>query len=386
MLTENFLKKYGDFRSNIPKITIKKKKGLNYMKNNIPTYNDKLHETCDYMNNNREQFKDYAIYKDKLEFQRDNQVIYLHNALITQFNFLMGKSNVKINETFPKGIESMPVLNLEKLPVEKLAHLLASFYEFTCNNQKIFEIRMHLNIDKDTSYLNSLIEEYNGNFIEKILEMNNCSETKKKKNKKASTTPDYFYALRNVYFIYKQKIVLFQKDYLEKHSDLKKLSGVEQIMNKLNIYYTLLFDEELNNNTHLSFYTYKNWLEKTYPQFGNLKDIFYTWLFSSLICDALTQFLTSQNTFTPDQYYIEFLKRLNAYIIELIEDFPIQKVDITEEPQKIFFYLFAYYDFRDILLQNTYILKSITTSSSLENPQQKYIIPSSWNEKKRYYI
>ena len=157
-------------------------------------------------------------------------------------------------------------------------------------------------------------------------------------------------------------------------------------MNKLNIYYTLLFDEELNNNTHLSFYTYKNWLEKTYPQFGNLKDIFYTWLFSSLICDALTQFLTSQNTFTPDQYYIEFLKRLNAYIIELIEDFPIQKVDITEEPQKIFFYLFAYYDFRDILLQNTYILKSITTSSSLENPQQKYIIPSSWNEKKRYYI
>ncbi|MEY8425965.1 hypothetical protein AALB52_25545 [Lachnospiraceae bacterium 38-14] len=356
------------------------------MKNNIPTYNDKLHETCDYMNNNREQFKDYAIYKDKLEFQRDNQVIYLHNALITQFNFLMGKSNVKINETFPKGIESMPVLNLEKLPVEKLAHLLASFYEFTCNNQKIFEIRMHLNIDKDTSYLNSLIEEYNGNFIEKILEMNNCSETKKKKNKKASTTPDYFYALRNVYFIYKQKIVLFQKDYLEKHSDLKKLSGVEQIMNKLNIYYTLLFDEELNNNTHLSFYTYKNWLEKTYPQFGNLKDIFYTWLFSSLICDALTQFLTSQNTFTPDQYYIEFLKRLNAYIIELIEDFPIQKVDITEEPQKIFFYLFAYYDFRDILLQNTYILKSITTSSSLENPQQKYIIPSSWNEKKRYYI
>ncbi len=34
MLTENFLKKYGDFRSNIPKITIKKKKGLNYMKNN----------------------------------------------------------------------------------------------------------------------------------------------------------------------------------------------------------------------------------------------------------------------------------------------------------------------------------------------------------------
>ena len=188
MLTENFLKKYGDFRSNIPKITIKKKKGLNYMKNNIPTYNDKLHETCDYMNNNREQFKDYAIYKDKLEFQRDNQVIYLHNALITQFNFLMGKSNVKINETFPKGIESMPVLNLEKLPVEKLAHLLASFYEFTCNNQKIFEIRMHLNIDKDTSYLNSLIEEYNGNFIEKILEMNNCSETKKKKNKKASIT------------------------------------------------------------------------------------------------------------------------------------------------------------------------------------------------------
>ena len=105
-----------------------------------------------------------------------------------------------------------------------------------------------------------------------------------------------------------------------------------------------------------------------------------------MICDALTQFLTSQNTFTPDQYYIEFLKRLNAYIIELIEDFPIQKVDITEEPQKIFFYLFAYYDFRDILLQNTYILKSITTSSSLENPQQKYIIPSSWNKKKILHI
>lgn len=151
------------------------------MKKNIPTYNDKLHETCDFMNKNREQFKDYAIYKDKLEFQRDNQIIYLHNALITQFNFLTGKSDVKIDETFPKGTDVMPVLNLEELPVEKLAHFLASFYEMTRKNQKIFEIRMHLDIDKDTSYLNPLIEEFNRNIIEKMKEMNNCLETKKKK-------------------------------------------------------------------------------------------------------------------------------------------------------------------------------------------------------------
>lgn len=88
------------------------------------------------MIDNSEQFKDYAIYRNRMVLEADNKYLALHNSLINIFHFLTGENKKKSKKGNSKGSDVMASLDLTDLPAEKLAMVLTLFYEYTCENHK----------------------------------------------------------------------------------------------------------------------------------------------------------------------------------------------------------------------------------------------------------
>lgn len=345
---------------------------------NAPSYNAKLYETCQYMIQNSEQFKDYALYKNRMSLD-DDHALELHNSLKSIFNFLTGNGTKKSREGWAKGTDVMAGLMLEELPKEKLAMILVIFYEHTHENRKATEQIFNINVEKNSILINALIEKLNYGYIDSMTEI--IDTLKEQSESESIEETDYAKVLDIVHNIYKTELINDCKRYLNEGDPAK----YTPIQSEIEYYKMVLLDKR--TSSYLPSFQNIYSLEKKYPQFGNLKDVYYTWLYVDLCCHALLEPITFLLTNKELHFSLKELEALNTVILELIQEYPVQRIEAKGSPEEILFYFSCYYDKRDRFLQDTNILKYITDNCGRrENPKPEYAISIPWDLKKDFSI
>lgn len=350
---------------------------------NAPSYNSTLYAACKYIKDNN-LFKKYGCYQNTDVDISEYDCSALHNCLKNSFDFLTGNSLKKLKEESAKGSDIMPSLRLEELQIEKLAIILTIFFKSSLETPKLTKHIFDVNIEKSLIILNNLINILNADYMESIKKI--ISETQSQDEKEQLQENDYCKVLDRVQNFYRRQLINYGKKYILQipsprihffnpiyffriHSSFKI---------SIQFYYDLLFQEQISTQ-YPPFYKELKSLEKNQPHFGNLKRIYYTWLFCDLCCYFLMQTIT--NLFCKKNLKFS-LEPLNALLLELIKKYSLESIRAQGTPEEILFHLSFYYYKRDLFLQNINILKFITKNCKRrENPTQDYRIPQTIDKK-----
>ena len=338
-------------------------------------YNSKLYTTCQYIIENIDSFKDFIICKNfEKTTPKENKFMNLHNTLISSFKFLSGKADKKTESGAAKGSDIMPALNLESLPPKKIAEILSIFYEYLGENRKTTVNLSAVDVEKTIPLLNTLIEKLNFDYIDCIQDIITDSQSLNKKDQ--LNEKDYCKALDRTYNVYKESLLLDCERSLHEFLSKGKYRKIFPDMSAINIkgffhpdtiinfYYTALFDDE----TPSYFPVYKNMckLELLHPEFGELIDIYYVWLFCDLCCHTMLTYITDSCT-------LEKINTLNSMVLDLIQEYPQKNIEVSGTPEEVLFYLTFYYYKKDLFLQDVNILKDITEKcKDRKNPEPEY--------------
>ena len=332
-----------------------------------PTYNSKLYATCQYMIHNSGQFKDYAIFNNRMALDGDNKYLDLHNCLINIFNFLSGKSKKKSKSGNAKGSDIMASLNLEEVPEEKLAMILTVFYEYTFENHKSTGQLFDIDIEKSFPLLNALIKNLNQNHIDDMEKM--ADALKMQDEQESIEENDYAQILNAVYENYKRKLISYLSQFVN-----TPLYSHYSITPKITFYHKALIENK--EPVSKEFSDFMGLLEKENPQFGDLRNAYYAWLYCDLCCHSVLQQITSLFKTIRFNFPAKKLEKPNSTVLELIHEYSQQGIEAKGSPEEILFYFTSYYHIRDKFLQDTNILKYITENcGKRENPKPEYAFP-----------
>ncbi|MEY8392436.1 hypothetical protein AALA98_13920 [Lachnospiraceae bacterium 45-W7] len=206
----------------------------------------------------------------------------------------------------------MAGLRLEELPKEKLAMILVIFYEHTHENRKATEQIFNINVEKNSILINALIEKLNYDYIDSITEI--IDTLKEQSESESIEEADYAKALDIVHNIYKTELINDCERYIHEVDPIK----YTLFKSEIEYYKMVLLDKR--TPSYLPSFQNIHSLERKYPQFGNLKDVYYAWLYVDLCCHALLKSITFLLTNRELHFSLKELEALNTVILELIQE------------------------------------------------------------------
>ena len=105
------------------------------------SYRTELYNACKYMIRHSEEFKEFEIYNSlkvdgDLHFKRE-AFSNLHNRLLSQYDFFVGKGMTKSDAESVKGSDIMPVIDISCLDNPQiLSQILAVYHHFINKEEK----------------------------------------------------------------------------------------------------------------------------------------------------------------------------------------------------------------------------------------------------------
>lgn len=306
------------------------------------SYRTELYNACKYMIRHSEEFKEFEIYNSlkvdgDLHFKRE-AFSNLHNRLLSQYDFFVGKGMTKSDAESVKGSDIMPVIDISCLDNPQiLSQILAVYHHFINKEEKAKKLTwtlINVNVDKSDEMIDYLINKIDSEGI-------SCNSFKQLNGVRKQLTEK----LKNDFWenyksepgdqgeIYRQRIKFFE----------------EELVNNLNVYDT---------------------------EFGSFSPIFQVWLYIDLCCFAILQFVIHgiiRNK--QDENKMESIEKLNKEIIRLIELEKKEKhpVKLEGTAEEMMFSTYSYYYERDKYLHNIKVLDYITKpEKERRNPSPEY--------------
>jgi len=350
-------------------------------------YYKKLYSACGYMIEHSKEYRDEPacrlineVLTRKVKRKgknnnyetptKDECTMNLHNRLLVAYEILIGKVEKPEKDNTTKGVQVYPDVDFTGVSEATLVDMLLLVYRFMFKENDVSEIKrkklrqelFSVNVDKDKPILSYLADTINGRKIEDLLQLSKDSGTDENESvDENNDVRESIDILDRVFTAYKSAMIW------NIHGDTTLLQQ----------YYDILIKNVPCDALKM--------MSEKYPQLGELKELYFAWLYIDLCCRYILHKLIDYLKDTKIHIQVKRNKvdELNEIAKKMCMEFSRNKIMLAENAEfkmeKELFQILAFYYIRDKFLMDTAILKYITQNcGERTNPDEMYSLLTVW--------